>query len=315
MLFQAWSRRYAYGPILTELQPSRGGSAHRSALLQQLRYALSQVKAESPAQAPTSLLSRVVNRAKLPERLDFQEVAEDIYQIYDVALTFYARGIAPERSTLVMAERIGYLRNRYAAYTPYIISLASIQFRQTRHRLLTYLSSRQQAHIISYLEAIDDHLYLPLGRVYEAAAVYPPNAQELITVRRLIPLSGKIARKIVERVQTAFPHYHSYSGPLSSSLVKAASIRDVELFQAYLWLCILECSDAVLTQELLPLCQRLYPILNIRWELVRYMLLLLEHEIGRRSEPHQWQQFRPYIDRLRNIFAGVAAETLQASIA
>ena len=59
-----------------------------------------------------------------------------------------------------------------------------------------------------------------------------------------------------------------------------------------------------LRQELFPLCAMIYPILNVRWELVRYMLLLLGHEMGRYLEPAQWKICRSHLSTFQEICAG-----------
>jgi hypothetical protein len=90
-----------------------------------------------------------------------------------------------------------------------------------------------------------------------------------------------------------------------------SSIRDVEMFQVYLWICVLENSIAAIQQELFPLCVMLYPPLKVRWELVRQMLHLLGNELQTRLTPPQQALFMPYFQSLWELFSpDVFPETL-----
>jgi hypothetical protein len=75
------------------------------------------------------------------------------------------------------------------------------------------------------------------------------------------------------------------------------------MFQTYLWVSLLEGNVSAVQQELFPLCIMLYPVLNVRWELVRYMLMLLDHELGRHLSPQEWKQVRAYLSSMQVMFS------------
>ncbi|HEY9295634.1 MAG TPA: hypothetical protein VIQ31_04530, partial [Phormidium sp.] len=98
-------------------------------------------------------------------------------------------------------------------------------------------------------------------------------------------------------------NYSTYTGNLKNPVVKTASIRDVEMFQVYLWVCVLENNISAIQQELFPLCVMVYPTLKVRWELVRQMINLLGKEIDNRLGREQQQLFIPYFQALREMFS------------
>ncbi len=54
--------------------------------------------------------------------------------------------------------------------------------------------------ITSYFNVIDDHLYMPLQRAYEAAAKHNYNSPVLSAVQNLLPVSTQTAKNICQRV-------------------------------------------------------------------------------------------------------------------
>ncbi|MGA9380118.1 MAG: hypothetical protein WBV73_15245, partial [Phormidium sp.] len=186
---------------------------------------------------------------------------------------------------------------------PRVIGFVSMQFHYTGLSLISDLSVRKKTELLDYFKVIDDHLYMPLQRAYDAAANQDYDSQMLKVVQQLLPVSTEIAKNICERVIELYPNYSTYTGNLNNPVVKTASIRDVEMFQVYLWVCVLENSIAAIQQELFPLCVMLYPTLKVRWELVRQMINLLGKEIGNRLGREQQELFKPYFQALREMFS------------
>lgn len=289
---------------------SEGGSPQ--AIAERLRRSLRSVSAEA-WRTTEELLSREVIRHQIaPDLINPWSISGDVYQIYNEALNYFAQGTPAERFAIDISSRLGALRDRYTAEDPRVIGFVSLQFHHTGRLLLDRLHDPEKSKLALFFKAIDDYLYMPLQRAYGAAAQYSASATELRTIHRLLPESSAIAHYIVRQVLSAFPNHHCLSGPLAASQVQVSSVRDVEMFQTYLWVCLLEGNISSVQQELFPLCVMLYPVLNVRWELVRYMLLMLEHETSRRLEPSQWMQYRPYLKSLQMMFsAEVFADQVQ----
>jgi hypothetical protein len=150
---------------------------------------------------------------------------------------------------------------------------------------------------------MDDHMYMPLQAAYEAAANHPLDSPALSAVQHLLPFSSKIAVSVCNQVCRLHPSYASYSGSLSNPTVKTASIRDVEMFQVYLCLCVLEDDIRSVQQELFPLCVMLYPRLKVSWRLVQDMLKTMGWDMHDRLPANEMATFLPYLRTLTEMFS------------
>ncbi|MBG1266746.1 hypothetical protein [Nostoc sp. WHI] len=223
--------------------------------------------------------------------------------LYEQALDVYTEQVAPSKLATVIGADIGKLRKKYTSNDPRVIGFVSMQFHYTGQMLIQSLEPIEQSLISTYFKVIDDHLYMPLQRAYEAAANHDYDSVALSAVQKLLPISTQIAKRICQRVIELYPNYNSMSGGLSNPIVKTSSVRDVEMFQIYLWVCALEASCGAIQQELFPLCVMLYPRLKVQWEVVRQMLHLLRQEIDISLTSEEAETLMPYFQVLWDMFS------------
>lgn len=242
-------------------------------------------------QAPLRQLTNIIQLAKVGE------------PIHQKVMDIYTEQVVPNQLATKIGVNVGALRRKYTKHDPRNIGFVSMQFHYTSKILLQKLSPLERFILSAYFQVIDDHLYMPLQRVYEAAAKYDFNSNSLTVVQKLLPHSTRIAKNICQRIIELYPHYRSRNGLLSSAEVQVSSIRDVEMFQVYLWLSILEQNLSAIQQELFPICMMLYPSLNVQWELIRQMLHLLVKEIHHYLTPQQMEMVMPYYIFLWNLFS------------
>ena len=231
------------------------------------------------------------------------KLVEEETPLYKEALEVYTEQVAPSKLATVIGADIGKLRKKYTSHDPRVIGFVSMQFHYTSQMLLQELEPIEQSLISIYFKVIDDHLYMPLQRAYEAAAKHDSDSVALSAVQKLLPISTQIAKRICERVIEVYPNYNSMSGRLSNPIVKTSTIRDVEMFQIYLWVCALETSCGAIQEELFPLCVMLYPRLKVQWELIRQMLHLLRQEIDISLTSKQAETLMPYFQVLWDMFS------------
>lgn len=260
-----------------------------------------------------TLLSIEVRRHGIDYKLiDPYAIAQDAYHIYEKALSAYAENLTPQRLCVFIASDVSSIRHKYTAVDPRVIGFVSMQFHYCGQLLLESVSPPERTILGNYFKVIDDHLYIPLQRFYDQAAQYDYNSPVLESIRQLLPPSGEIARKIAHRMIELYPNYHCHNGLLREPTVMTSSIRDVEMFQVYLWICALERNIAAIQQELFPLCVMLYPPLKVQWELVRQMLHLIGVELQTRLKPQQRSLFMPYFQALWDLFSpDVFPETIE----
>lgn len=306
-LCKLWAKKYVQSLVELDLSDSR--RAERSSqLLTSLRNAGIQAWLKTE-----NLLAGQVERHKIdPKLIDPWEISKDVYYIYQKALSAYMENVIPRHLSVLISADLGRIRQKWTEVDPRVIAFVSMQFHHTGQQLLSPLSTPEQLVISEYFKVIDDYLYMPLQRAYQAAAKYDSDSPQLAIVQQLLPLSSDIAHKICDRVLKLYPNYRCASGLLSSPMLQISSIRDVEMFQVYLWVCILEGTIAVIQQELFPLCLMLYPTLKVSWELVRQMLFLLGKEIQSHLGIEQLAMFQPYFQALWEMFSPEVLSTVKS---
>ncbi|MEM9452123.1 MAG: hypothetical protein AAGA75_26840 [Cyanobacteria bacterium P01_E01_bin.6] len=306
---KAWAVRYVRTVNQSLPSPTfNNDSELRASVAQTLHQSLRAISAQAWNKTENLLAEEVIRHQLQPDMIDPWAIAGDVFHIFDKAFDSYALAMSPERFAVNVAPELGSIRAKFTAVDPRVIGFVSMQFHYTGQLLLEILEPKEKDVLQLYFKAIDDHLYMPLQRAYDAAASYPYASSELNVVRTLLPESSSIAQRVVAKVLLAFPDHQCYSGPLKTSNVMASSIRDAEMFQTYLWVCLLEKNISVVQQELFPLCVMLYPTFNVRWDLVRYMLKLLQREFCRLLAPNEFALCTSPIDVLETIFSSEVVE-------
>lgn len=306
---KAWAIRYMQ--TINQPAPSPTFSDEnevRATVAKTLHQSLRTVSARAWNKTEQLLSQEVVRHQLHPDAIDPWAIAGDVFQIFDKAFNSYAAHVNPERFAVNIAPDLGEIRTKFTAIDSRVIGFVSMQFHYTGQLLLDSLDPSQRSVLQLYFKAIDDHLYMPLQRAYDAASSYPYTSPELKIIRTLLPQSSIIAQRVVTQVLSAFPEHHCYSGPLKSANVQISSLRDAEMFQTYLWVCLLEKNTSVVQQELFPLCIMLYPTFNVKWDMVLYMLRLLQREFGQILSSSELALCAYHFDLLQTIFSPEVVE-------
>ncbi|MGJ3252433.1 MAG: hypothetical protein ACFE0J_15100 [Elainellaceae cyanobacterium] len=286
-------------PSLEEATSQRGRRITSEKLLKNLSLASGQAWSMTEQLLAEEIHAHEINSAFI----DPIHIADDSRRLFEKALTAYANGLSPRRLSVLIGGESGRIRQKYTAQDPRVIGFVSIQFHYTGKILLSYLSAAERFLFEPYIKVMDDHMYMPLRDAYQAAANYSLGSPTLVAVQHLLPISSEIARAVCTKVSRINPTYESYSGALNSDVVRTSSIRDVEMFQVYLCLCVLEDSIRSVQCELFPLCVMLYPALKVKWKLVQDMLQALTWEMVDRLDSEDMSVFIPYLRLLADMFS------------
>lgn len=334
-LAQQWAKKYLQNlQIDTSTQESTGpqnlseilSPAGRQKTVKKINDSLRSVSAQAWNKTEALLSTRVQKHHINAKIINPWEIAADSFKIYqkvldvyiqqatiqplsfrgtsqdEQALGIYTEQLAPSQLATVIGGEVGALRRKYTSIDPKLIGYVSMQFHYTSQMLIESLTPVEQVILSAYFKVVDDYLYMPLERAYRAAAAHDYNSPVMSGVQHLLPRSTQIARNICQGIIVLFPNYNSISGTLTDSVVKISSVRDVEMFQVYLWVCALEGSLVSVQEELFPLCVMLYPVLKVHWDLVRQMLHLLRHEIQDSLTQKQANTLMPYFQALSQMF-------------
>jgi len=196
------------------------------------------------------------------------------------------------------------LREQYiSARDRRTIGFITTQFHFSTKLVLGKLTVPEQVLLSPYFKFIEEQVCIPLQRVCKAAAKHSFNSPTLALVRQLLPASRDIASTVYRQAAKLYPNHHSRRGGLNNPAIAVSTIRDLEMFQVYLWLCALEGSATVVEQELLPLCMMVFPSVDVTWELVEQMLGLLVDELMNRLKPEQKPLLMPYTQAMQQLFS------------
>lgn len=301
---EVWARKYVENlhrqdHVLANLNQAKSKEDVAQNLLEELRS----ISANAWNKTET-LIGHEIRRHQINRKLiDPWTIAKAAHQVYELALEAYANEVSPQRFSVAASKKLGIIRQVHTAVDSRVIGFVSMQFHYCGQMLSEAAPPSERQALQAIFKVVDDQLYMPLHRAYEAAANYDYDHPRLKAVRLALPAITSIANTVVNRVAKAYPRYATYSGPLVSDVVRTSSVRDVEMFQIYLWTCVLENNVGAIAQELFPLCVMLYPTLQVNWELVRLMVSLLHQEIGRCVGRVNMAHFDPYSQVLFDMFS------------
>ncbi|MGD2180844.1 hypothetical protein [Lusitaniella coriacea] len=300
---QLWAKKYVKGLVDPDTAWRDRAKMGRGAIADKLLECLRGTSAQAWSKTET-VLDKEVQRHDIEHNLiNPWQIAKDVFSVYEQALAAYAQNIPPRRLSVIVGSELGEIRNKHTAVDPRVIGFVSMQFHYTGELLLEPLLPEEQIVVSDYFKVIDDHLYMPLQRAYNAAAEYDYDSPILEAVRNLLPQITNIATKICQEAIEIYPGYQCYSGPLNDPRVQISSRRDIEMFQVYLCVCALEANISIVKQELFPLCVMLYPALEIKWELIQMLINLIGIEVQRNLGLQQTQVFKPYLQAMADMFS------------
>lgn len=97
----------------------------------------------------------------------------------------------------------------------------------------------------------------------------------------MLPLTQEISTAANARFMKRFSNYYSRRGKLNDLAVQHACLRDLNMFQVYLWLCVLQGSLATVEHELVALCVMVLETVGISWTIASKCNEILMDEILR----------------------------------
>jgi hypothetical protein len=216
-----------------------------------------------------------------------------------------AAEILPKLNKLSVAIEPGLkqLQNIYIASENHrAIGFLTTQMHLTRQNVLGRLDSYGKMWLSSYFRLVEEQTCMPWRRICNAAGRTGLNPKALALVTQMLPHGQTIADKVYQRSVLDFPHHISRQGRIQTLGVQTSSTRDMNMFQAYLWLCVLEGSMSPVTGELLPLCLLVFPSVDVKWEFVTQGVLWLIQEIQLHLDAEQNRMLAPFAQRLYQLF-------------
>ena len=301
-LADLWARKYANHLTNDSEFPAVTNAIERTKTAEKLAKALRFCSARAWTKTEDLLCQEIRKHRINGNLIDPWKIASDSRSLFEKALKSYQEYRTPEQFSVKISSQCGQIRQTHTTVDSRVLGFLSMQFHYTSQFLLAELKPIEKMAIAPYFKVMDDHLYMPLQRSYDAAAKLLINSSNLMAVQQLLPISTQVAETITAQIAAIYPQHRCYTGSLHHPEVRVSSIRDVEMFQIYLCLCVLEGNITAIQQELFPLCIMLYPPLQVPWYLVEQLILLLNQEIKKRLKPEAYQTFALAIHAFSDMF-------------
>jgi hypothetical protein len=164
------------------------------------------------------------------------------------------------------------------------------------------LAPDEKVLLAPYLKFVEEQVAMPWQRVCATAAKYELGSPELNLVEQMMPASCEIAKTVFDKLLEWVPDHRSRRGELKEANVTHSCLRDLNMFQAYIWLCFLNQSIEPLEKELLPLCVMVVEGVGIKWELTEKWCEVLAVEMESRVTQEQKVMLRPYTQGMCEVF-------------
>lgn len=182
------------------------------------------------------------------------------------------------------------------------IGFLTTQIHLSRQRILSRLTVYERLWLSPYLQLTEELLCMPWQRVCAAASQHSDNSTAAKVVTKLLPETDAIATAVYQRALRTYPNHISRQGRIQSDAVQTSSIRDLSMFQTYIWLSLLEGNISVVENELLPLCLLVFPCSNVRWQFVQHGIQWLAEEIHLHLTSQETLMFSSYVKPIQRLF-------------
>lgn len=182
------------------------------------------------------------------------------------------------------------------------IGFMSTQFHFSTQLLLSRLQPIEQLLLKPYLQFVEEQVCIPWQRICAAANRHFASSPVITAVKSMLPQSEEISSDIYSQALTLFPTHRSRRGLLTQPEVAASSVRDMSMFQAYLWLCVLEGNMSSVENELLPLCLMVFPAISVDWEITQVAVELMTTCIQKRLDVGHMAIVEPYMHAMKQLF-------------
>ncbi len=182
------------------------------------------------------------------------------------------------------------------------LGFMTTQINFTNKLILKKLTDGEKILLTPYLRFIEEQVSIPWQRLCVAAAKYELGSPKLTLVEQMLPLSVEIAEAVYRRLVELLPDHRSRRGTLTDPGITHSCLRDLSMFQGYLWLCFLQDSLDPIQAELLPLCVMVTQGVGIKREMIENWCQELAREIETRVNHEQKLLLQPYTKALQEIF-------------
>ncbi len=183
-----------------------------------------------------------------------------------------------------------------------VVGFLTTLFNFSNKLLINQLTAVEKVLLCPYFKFVEEEVALPWRRICAAAAKHELDSPALTLVEQMLPMAHEISSTVYCQLLQLFPDHRSLRGGLSNPDIAHSCLRDLDMFQAYLWLSVLEESIRPMEQELVPLCVMVMPSVGVKWEMIDKWKQLLIDQIESYVQPEKRHLLLNYTQGMEEAF-------------
>ncbi|MBE9069208.1 hypothetical protein IQ260_21415 [Leptolyngbya cf. ectocarpi LEGE 11479] len=199
----------------------------------------------------------------------------------------------------------------FSSINRHLVGFMTTHMHFTQRLILSHLSIDERLWLAPYLQLLDELTCMPWQRICSMASAVTYHPDVVALVKRMLPKIGSISLLTYQKALQTYPHHISYQGRLHSEAVQRSSMRDLNMFQTYIWLCFLEGNMSAIEKKLLPICVQSFSLTNVKWELVNFAIKTLIESIHEQLTPAESALFTANSEAIQALFINAAPATNQ----
>jgi hypothetical protein len=160
--------------------------------------------------------------------------------------------------------------------------------------ILNHLTVAEQIFLKPYFAFLEEQVAVPWQRVCTAASAHTSLSPEFRLVEQMLSLSDTIAQRVFVALTQRFARMTLRRGKLTHPGVRHSCLRDLNMFQAYFWLCVLKGDLSPVEDELVQLCSMVMPRVGVPWDMIVQWNEQLMTEITNHAEFSQQTFLEPF---------------------
>ena len=195
-----------------------------------------------------------------------------------------------------------------------MVGFMTTQLHFTQRHIIRQFDPYERLWLTSYFQMVEELICMPWRRICTSTLLKTSRLGSIALAKKMLPRTQAIAESVYRRALCDYPHHVSRQGRIQTEAVRTSSIRDINMFQAYLWLCLLENSLSVIENELLPLCLIVFPSTNVQWQLVTQGVENLMVTIQAQLSASEKTLFDKYAQPIQQLFVNANPEYSRALV-
>lgn len=190
----------------------------------------------------------------------------------------------------------------FSSINRHLLGFMTTQIHFTCQHIISHLDLDERLWLAPYLNLLDELICIPWQHICSVVTAIDGREETVALVKKMLPQMSAISALTYQKALQTYPNHRSSQGRIQSTGVQRSSLRDLSMFQAYIWLCILEGDVSIIEKRLLPICLQVFPITKVNWELVIFAIQTILETTQLQLNTSERELFDPQAETIQNLF-------------